>query len=149
MELAWFQAKAEDLMFGTYPQSDIGPFALPSPSPTFGQPSAAPGQACAKTDVAVTAPPGAATSGFSTTKVSGPGSKPFVICLDNADSTTHNVAIFKSEQEATSGGTALFTGEIVQGPTKVEYKVNPLQPGSYFFRCDVHPTVMTGTLSVK
>jgi plastocyanin len=149
IELAWFQSKDQDLWLGTYPQSSIGQYAVPSPTPTVAQASAPPPQACASTDVDVTAPPGAATSGFSTTKVSAPGKKPFVICFDNADSTQHNVAIFKSQQEATSGGAALFTGEIVQGPTKIEYKVNTLQPGSYFFQCDVHPAVMTGTLSVK
>ena len=147
--LAWFQAKDQDLWLGTYPQGSIGQYAVPSPTPTVAQASAPPAQACAKTDVDVTAPPGAANTGFSTTKVSAPGKKAFVICFDNADSTTHNVAIFKSEQEAAGGGAALFTGDIVQGPTRVEYKVNQLQPGSYFFRCDVHPTVMTGTLSVK
>jgi plastocyanin len=149
IELAWFQSHDQDLWLGTYPQNSVGQFAVPSPTPTFGQASAPAAQACAKTDVDIDAPPGAATSGFSTTKVSAPGSKPFVICFDNADSTQHNVAIFKSEQEAAGGGAALFAGEVVQGPTRIEYKVDSLQTGSYFFRCDVHPTIMTGTLSVK
>jgi plastocyanin len=149
IELAWFQSRTQDLWLGTYPQSSVGQYAVPSPTPTVAQASAPPPQACARTDVDITAPPGAATTGFSTTNVSAPGKKPFVICFDNADSTLHNVAIFKSEQEAAGGGSALFAGETVQGPTRVEYKVDSLQPGSYFFRCDVHPTLMTGTLSVK
>jgi plastocyanin len=147
--LAWFRSTTQDLLVGTYPERTEGFLAQPSPSATAAAPSGAgPPQACAPSDVDITAPPGAAGAGFQTTKVSAPA-KPFVICFNNEDSTQHNVAIFKSESEATSGGKALFTGDVVQGPTRVEYKVNPLQAGSYFFRCDIHPTTMTGTLTVK
>jgi plastocyanin len=147
--LAWFEAKSQDLMLGTYPESEVGLLALPSPSATPATPSAAPGGACAPDDVGITAPPGAATTGFENTNVGAPGGKPFGICFDNKDSTIHNVAIFKSESDASAGGKALFTGEVVQGPTQVEYTVDSLQPGGYFFRCDVHPGTMTGTLTVK
>jgi hypothetical protein len=147
--LAWFRATTQDLMVGTYPEHEEGLLAQPSPSATPAAPSPPGGaQGCAPSDVDITAPPGAAGSGFQQTEVSAPA-KPFQICFNNEDSTQHNVAIFKSESEATGGGKALFAGEIVQGPTRVEYKVGALQGGSYFFRCDVHPTTMTGTLTVK
>jgi plastocyanin len=37
----------------------------------------------------------------------------------------------------------------VTGPTTTTYTFTaPSTPGSYFFRCDVHPTQMTGTFVV-
>jgi plastocyanin len=42
---------------------------------------------------------------------------------------------------------ALFTGEIVTGVATKEYKIPPLEPGTYPFRCEVH-TTMTGTVTV-
>jgi len=40
--------------------------------------------------------------------------------------------------------------EICTGPCEKEITFTaPDQPGDYFFRCDVHPAVMTGTLVVK
>jgi plastocyanin len=47
-----------------------------------------------------------------------------------------------------SATAALFTGEMVTGPGTVTYEVDALEPGTYFFRCDVHPTTMTGTFVV-
>src|SRR5207247_3937142 len=49
---------------------------------------------------------------------------------------------------ATCIGTNLFRGEIVTGPTAVDYRIPPLEPGTYYFHCDVHPT-MSGTVVVK
>ena len=146
--LAWFLPKTQDLMLGTYPEKEVGLLAAPSPSATVAAATGAPPQACAPSDVDITAPPGAATTGFATTKVSA-ASTSVTVCFANKDSTIHNVAIFKSESDATSGGSALFTGSVEQGPTQVEYKVGTLAAGDYFFRCDVHPTTMTGTLTVK
>jgi plastocyanin len=37
----------------------------------------------------------------------------------------------------------------VTGPTKVDYQIPALAPGTYTFICDVHPTTMTGTITVK
>ena len=48
-----------------------------------------------------------------------------------------------------SASQALFTGALVTGPKTATYKVDALEPGTYFFRCDVHPTTMTGTFIVK
>ena len=42
------------------------------------------------------------------------------------------------------GDTAPFTG-----PKKVSYAVPALAAGAYPFVCEVHPTTMTGTLTVK
>ena len=42
----------------------------------------------------------------------------------------------------------LFQGETFAGPDEQTYQVDPLQAGDFFFRCDVHPTQMTGTFVV-
>jgi FtsP/CotA-like multicopper oxidase with cupredoxin domain len=36
-------------------------------------------------------------------------------------------------------------GDVVAGPTVTTYHVPELQPGTYFFRCDIHPDTMHGT----
>ena len=96
-----------------------------------------------------TAPPGAAVINltaqkvaFDTSNLQVPAGKPFVIHFDNKDAIAHNVGIYQ-------GGKEVFTGQIVTGPTTVDYQVPALSAGSYTFHCDVHPSQMTGTLVAK
>lgn len=63
--------------------------------------------------------------------------------LVNEDSVPHNVAIYGDE----SATERLFVGKLVTGTTIV-YDVPALEPGTYFFRCDLHPD-MKGTLIVR
>jgi hypothetical protein len=43
-----------------------------------------------------------------------------------------------------SADAALFQGELITGPDTIEYEVPALDPGEFYFQCDVHPT-MNGT----
>lgn len=61
----------------------------------------------------------------------------------NEDGAPHNVAIYTAE----SAGESLFAGELISSTT-VLYQVPALEPGTYFFRCDLHPE-MNGTLEVE
>jgi plastocyanin len=80
---------------------------------------------------------------FSTSRLSAPAGKPFQIAFDNQESAPHNVAIYRD-----SAATQKVLGsEPFGGPGVVRYDVPPLAPGSYFFRCDVHPS-MAGQLTV-
>ena len=82
---------------------------------------------------------------FSTDCLAAPADTPFTIAFDNKDvGVPHNVAIYTDD----SATKALFTGEMVTGPKKVTYSVKALPAGTYFFRCDVHPTTMSGTFVV-
>ncbi|MGZ4124659.1 MAG: cupredoxin domain-containing protein [Actinomycetota bacterium] len=83
---------------------------------------------------------------FSTDCLAAPAGKAFTIVFDNKDpGVPHNISIYTDD----SASTALFTGDMVSGPAKTTYTVPALDPGTYFFRCDVHPTTMTGTFVVK
>ena len=66
----------------------------------------------------------------------------FDLKFDNEDDgVPHNVAIYVDP----SAEGSLFVGETITGPSSATYDVPALDPGEYFFRCDVHPQ-MNGTL---
>jgi len=79
---------------------------------------------------------------FSSDRLAAPAGEPFTLAFDNEDDgVPHNVAIYKDASAAQS----LFVGDLVDGPKTVTYDVPALDPGDYYFRCDVHPQ-MSGTL---
>src|SRR6266508_1215792 len=81
---------------------------------------------------------------FDTDRIELPAA-PSIIHFENDDpGIQHNIAIFTDS----SLGTNLFRGEIVTGPAAIDYRIPPLEPGTYYFHCDVHPT-MSGTVVVK
>ena len=66
--------------------------------------------------------------------------------FDNKDGgIPHNINVFdgKDASAKSLGATALEAG-----PVKQELTLD-LKAGSYFYQCDVHPTTMTGTLTVS
>ncbi|HXF57206.1 MAG TPA: cupredoxin domain-containing protein [Actinomycetota bacterium] len=68
------------------------------------------------------------------------------LTLDNRDQgVPHNFALYTDE----SASQAIFVGEVFAGPATREYTFEAPEPGTYFFRCDVHPTQMTGTFVVR
>jgi plastocyanin len=87
---------------------------------------------------------GATELAFNTDHLSAPSGKRFTLAFDNrAAGVSHNVQVL------TSGGQLLFNGDLVTGPRQVTYQVPALKPGTYQFRCAVHPQQMTGTLVVR
>ena len=82
---------------------------------------------------------------FDTDTLTAPSGQPFTIVFQNDDpGVQHNVAIYTDS----SLGTSLFFGKLIFGPKTTNYAVPALQPGTYFFRCDVHPP-MNGTFIVQ
>ena len=78
-------------------------------------------------------------------RLAAPADEPFEILFNNQDQgLPHNVAIYTDS----SAAEVLFQGETFAGPDEQTYQVDPLQAGDFFFRCDVHPTQMTGTFVV-
>jgi plastocyanin len=66
--------------------------------------------------------------------------------FENLDSVQHNVAVTAGDD---ASDPPLFEGELVDGPGTVTYSFEAPDPGDYFFYCQVHPTQMTGTLTVE
>ena len=58
----------------------------------------------------------------------------------------HNVAIYKSK----AATEPIMVGEFIPGGAEIIYQfVAPSTPGTYFFRCDVHPLIMVGEFIVQ
>ena len=54
-----------------------------------------------------------------------------------------------SVYETTAAQNVIFRGQAVTGLAKIKYNFDaPTDPGTYFFRCDIHPTQMTGQFIV-
>ncbi len=81
---------------------------------------------------------------FNTKDLSAPANKAFTTQFTNNDQgVPHNVYI------QNSSGTDLFKGDNVDGGSSTTYNVPALPAGTYKFYCNIHPTLMTGTLTVK
>jgi plastocyanin len=68
-----------------------------------------------------------------------------IVNFHNADTQPHNIAIYPSEVALDK---ALFKGEIVPAGGQAAYDVPKMDPGEYYFHCDVHPT-MSGKAIVE
>jgi plastocyanin len=70
------------------------------------------------------------------------------IRLDNQEAVKHNIAFYKSATDITPVSTG-SVGLQFEGPARDDTVFDVPAAGSYFFRCDVHPTIMTGTFVVQ
>jgi plastocyanin len=77
---------------------------------------------------------------FDVATLAVPAGSTFSLQLTNLDAAPHNVAIYRDP----SAGDEVFVGEVISS-SSIVYEVPAVEPGSYFFRCDVHPD-MNGTL---
>jgi len=119
---------------GGSPGPSETPSSAGSPPPSDGGGGGAPAEA----SISATA------LAFDTATLSFPADAPVALTFDNQDAgVSHNVAIYQDQAYTQPK----FNGEIVTGPTTVTYDVPPLAAGTYYFKCDVHPT-MAGTVSV-
>ena len=93
----------------------------------------------------VVAPKDAITTGYATKQLSAPSARPLMITFQNQDTgVSHNVDVTTDKAGAQSLGAA----PIVTGPATSTVGIRALAPGTYYFHCDVHPTQMTGTITV-
>ncbi len=78
--------------------------------------------------------------------LSAPANQPVSLQFDNQDAgTLHNFAIYTNRNATTK----IFGSDLVTGPKLETLNFTAPPPGSYFFRCDVHPDTMTGTFTSR
>jgi cytochrome c oxidase subunit II len=84
---------------------------------------------------------------FNQTTITVPAGAEVMINFDNKDNgIPHNFSLYTDS----TASKAIFVGQIITGPSTITYAfAAPTAPGTYFFRCDVHPTMMTGTFIVQ
>lgn len=129
------------------PQPSLAPTA-PATSPSPGRSPAAPpepSQPASGGPSADVVQIGANQLAFDQAELRAPADRPFSLVFENREPVPHNVAIYTDA----SAAQALFVGEIFAGPAERTYAVPALPAGSYFYRCDVHPVQMVGTIVVE
>lgn len=84
---------------------------------------------------------------FNTSTITVPAGANVTVNFDNQDANIpHNFAVYTDS----SATTTIFKGETITGPAKTTYVFTaPDKSGTYFFRCDIHPTQMTGQFVVQ
>ncbi len=61
-----------------------------------------------------------------------------VIEFANGDSQPHNIAVYPSASKLND---PLFKGDIIAAGQNTTYRIDAIEPGEYYFQCDVHPTM--------
>jgi plastocyanin len=117
-----------------------------SPAASAGAP-AAPGSPAAPS-----APSGATLNlvakniAYDQSSLSVAANTPFTIHFDNQDAgVPHDVAI----HQGSASGQQLFQGQVITGPSSIDYQIAGLPAGTYTLVCVVHPQQMVATLTVK
>jgi plastocyanin len=87
----------------------------------------------------------AANVEFDTATIELPADEPSTIHFVNDDAgVPHNIGIYEDDTVVAE----LFQGEQITGPDEIDYAIDPLAAGNYYFQCDVHPD-MNGTVDVS
>jgi plastocyanin len=124
------------------------PSSVASAAPSASAGESAGASAGAGAGLTVKAPEGAATGGFDPTTLETAANAAFSLTFDNEDSQApHNLVL-----ENPDGSPVSVTGDSTdpfQGPGKKTYQVPALTAGAYKYICQIHPTSMTGTLTVQ
>jgi len=75
---------------------------------------------------------------FDVSRITVPASSQVIIEFENEDSAQHNVAFYTTPSLTTT----IYKGGIITGPGEITYTFTaPAVPGTYYFRCDVHPSM--------
>ena len=80
---------------------------------------------------------------FDASVIQAPAGEAFTVSFTNNEAVPHNFSVYTEE-----GGEAIAQGEIINEGQTDEVEIEALEPGEYFFVCDLHPE-MTGTIVVE
>lgn len=128
---------AATLMILVLAACSTGPTTTPLPS------GAEPPSNCARVENGVINI-GARDLGFTQPCMVANAGESFTIHFTNADAMPHNVAIYNDSSKSNE----IMRGEIQNGQGEIDYDVDALEAGEYYFDCTVHPADMNGTLYV-
>ncbi len=81
---------------------------------------------------------------FNVDTITAPAGESFTVTFTNNEAVPHNFSVYTEE-----GGDEIAVGNVINEGETDEITIEALEPGEYFFVCDVHPTEMTGTLVVE
>lgn len=83
---------------------------------------------------------------FNMSTITVPAGAQVTVNFDNQDSgVQHNIAFYTDS----SASNTIYRSLVTTGPNKItDTFIAPSTPGTYFFRCDIHPTLMTGQFIV-
>lgn len=85
----------------------------------------------------------AADLAFDASVIQAPAGEAFTVSFTNNEGVPHNFSVYTEE-----GGDAIAPGDIINEGQTAEVEVQALEPGEYYFVCDLHPQ-MNGTLVVE
>ncbi|HEX6474458.1 MAG TPA: cupredoxin domain-containing protein [Candidatus Limnocylindria bacterium] len=114
-----------------------GPTTTPLPS------GAEPPSDCARVENGVINI-GARDLGFTQPCMVANAGEAFTIHFTNADAMPHNISIYEDSSKANE----IMRGETQTGSGEIDYDVDALDAGQYYFDCIIHPADMNGTLYV-
>lgn len=85
---------------------------------------------------------------FDTNKISVTSGAAVAVIFKNEDTgVPHNFAVYQNLTRRQTK--AVFVAETITGPATMAYRfAAPPADGSYFFECDVHPTLMNSAFTV-
>lgn len=144
----------------TTPSVTASPSATATPSVTVSpsvttSPTATASPSVSTSPTATASPSGGATTisltaqniAFDKTTITVPAGSQVTVNFNNMDSgIPHSFSVYTNS----TASTPIFVGQITTGPATMTYTFTaPTTPGTYFFRCDVHPTIMTGQFIVQ
>lgn len=83
-------------------------------------------------------------SRFTKTQIIAAADTEVTVVLRNQDDVPHSLSFYTSRDT----NDVIHRGERTEGGQTREYSFETPAPGSYFFRCDIHPDRMTGSFVV-
>jgi plastocyanin len=147
--LAWFDSANANLEVAETSEGELV-LAHPTQRPTL--PTGPPPAECEPeggTELQIAAPLGSAVEGFDKDCLAmEAGTASTVVFVNDDPPQIHNWTLYTDSSAGERLGGSQGVQEPVQAGETVTYEVPALDPGTFFYRCDFHPTSMTGNFVV-